>query len=61
MLTIDLGGGQVADVQVASEFRSLDLHGASGRVDYVRRTISQAYMDQAGDYLFLRDGRLLRE
>lgn len=61
LLSIDLGEGRVADVQVAPEFRSLDFNSASGQVEYVRRTIAQSYMDQPGDYMFLRDGRLLRE
>ena len=56
VVSIDLGGGQVADVRVAPAFANLDPAAVNVRVDYLRDTIIQNFTRQSGAYTFARDG-----
>ena len=56
LLSIDLGGGQVADVHVQPAFLNLDVAAASTRVDYLKATILQNFSSVSGTYTFARDG-----
>jgi hypothetical protein len=56
LLSIDLGGGQVADVHVQPAFLNLDVAAASTRVDYLKATILQNFSSASGTYTFARDG-----
>ena len=55
-LTIDLGGGQAADVHVQPAFAALDPGAVAMRVDYLRNTILQNFSGQSNSYTFARDG-----
>ena len=55
-ISIDLGGGQVADVHVLPAFANLDPASINVRVDYLRDTILQNFSNQSGTYSFARDG-----
>ena len=55
-VSIDLGGGQVADVHVQSAFANLDPAAVNVRVDYLRDTILQNFSNHSGSYNFARDG-----
>lgn len=55
-VSIDLGGGQTADVHVQAAFGSLDAAAVNVRVDYLRETIVQNFSRQSGTYRFARDG-----
>ncbi len=55
-VSIDLGGGQVADVHVQPAFGSLDPASVNVRVDYLRDTIVQNFSRQSARYSFARDG-----
>jgi hypothetical protein len=55
-VSIDLGGGQVADVHVLQAFANLDPASVNVRVDYLRDTILQNFSKQSGSYSFARDG-----
>ena len=55
-LTIDLGGGQTADVHVQPAFAALDPSAVAMRVDYLRNTIMQSFAGQPSTYTFARDG-----
>ena len=55
-LTIDLGGGQAADVHVQPAFAALDPRAVAMRVDYLRSTILQNFSGQSNSYTFARDG-----
>jgi hypothetical protein len=56
LLSIDLGGGQVADVHVQPAFLNLDTASVSTRVDYLKATILQNFSSASGTYSFARDG-----
>jgi hypothetical protein len=58
LLSIDLGSGQIANVQAAPQFGSLERVAMDERVDYVRGVIQQVYGAQVGLYRFTRDGRV---
>ncbi len=60
-LSIDLGGGQTADVKVLSAFSSLDPAGVAVRVDYLRDTILQHFDSQSHGYVFNRDGSVSQD
>ena len=55
-VSIDLGGGHVADVHVLPAFANLDPAAVNVRVDYLRDTILQNFSSQSGSYSFARDG-----
>lgn len=55
-VSIDLGGGQTADVHVQAAFGNLDAASVNTRVDYLRETIVQNFSRQSGTYSFARDG-----
>ncbi len=56
VVSIDLGGGQVANVHVLPAFGNLDAASVNVRVDYLRDTILQNFSNQSGSYSFARDG-----
>ena len=56
LVSIDLGGGQVADIHVLPAFANLDPAAINVRVDYLRDTILQNFSNQSGSYSFARDG-----
>ena len=56
VVSIDLGGGQTADVHVLPAFANLDPAAVNVRVDYLRDTILQNFSNQSGSYSFARDG-----
>ncbi len=56
LVSIDLGGGQVADIHVLPAFANLDPAAINVRVDYLRDTILQNFSNQSGSYNFARDG-----
>jgi hypothetical protein len=56
IVSIDLGGGQTADVRVLPAFANLDPAAVNVRVDYLRDTILQNFSNQSGSYSFARDG-----
>ncbi len=56
LLSIDLGGGQVADVHVQPAFQNLDTAAINARVDYLKATILQNFSGTSGTYSFARDG-----
>jgi hypothetical protein len=56
VLSIDLGGGQVANVHVQPAFAALDPTAMNTRVDYLRQTILQSFSSQTASYTFARDG-----
>jgi len=58
LLLIDLGGEQVANVNVAPAFEALDLPSMNMRVDHVRTTITQSFAPRTANYSFERDGSL---
>ncbi len=60
-VSIDLGGGKVADVHVLSAFANLDPAAVNVRVDYLRDTILQNFSRQSGSYSFARDGSVSME
>ncbi len=60
-ISIDLGGGQVADVHVLPAFANLDPAAINMRVDYLRDTILQHFSHQSGSYSFARDGSVSLE
>ncbi len=60
-ISIDLGGGQVADVHVLPAFANLDPAAINVRVDYLRDTIVQNFSRQSGSYSFARDGSVSLE
>ncbi len=60
-ISIDLGGGQVADVHVLPAFANLDPAAINVRVDYLRDTILQHFPHQSGNYSFARDGSVSLE
>ena len=60
-ISIDLGGGQVADVHVLPAFANLDPAAINLRVDYLRDTILQHFSHQSGSYSFARDGSVSLE
>ena len=60
-ISIDLGGGQVADVHVLPAFANLDPAAINVRVDYLRDTILQNFSRQSGTYSFARDGSVSLE
>lgn len=55
-VSIDLGGGKVADIHVLPAFVNLDPAAVNVRVDYLKDTILQNFAAQSGDYSFARDG-----
>lgn len=55
-VSIDLGGGQTADVHVQPAFGSLDAASVNVRVDYLHDTIVQNFSRQSASYSFARDG-----
>ena len=61
IVSIDLGGGQVADVHVLQAFANLDPAAVNVRVDYLRDTILQNFSNQSGSYSFARDGSVSME
>lgn len=60
VLLVDLGGGQAATVVVAPEFERLDMVAMNGRVDHIRRLITQDSPGQSASYTFRRDGTVVR-
>jgi hypothetical protein len=60
-VSIDLGGGQVADVHVLPAFANLDPASINVRVDYLRDTILQSFSSQSASYSFARDGSVALE
>ncbi len=56
IVSIDLGGGQVADVHVLPAFGALDQAAVNVRVDYLRDTIVQNFSHHSASYSFARDG-----
>ncbi len=56
LLSIDLGGGQVADVHVQPAFQNLDTAAINARVEYLKATILQNFSSTSGTYSFARDG-----
>ena len=56
VVSIDLGGGQTADVHVQPAFGNLDPQAVNVRVDYLRETIMQNFSSQSNSYTFARDG-----
>ena len=60
-ISIDLGGGQVADVHVLPAFANLDPAAINMRVDYLHDTILQNFSRQSGSYSFARDGSVSLE
>lgn len=60
-VSIDLGGGQVADVHVLPAFANLDPASVNVRVDYLRDTILQNFSSQSATYSFARDGSVSLE
>ena len=60
-ISIDLGGGQVAEVHVLPAFANLDPAAINLRVDYLRDTILQNFPRQSGSYSFARDGSVSLE
>lgn len=55
-VSIDLGGGQIADVHVQAAFANLDPSAVNTRVDFLRDTILENFSRQSGSYTFSRDG-----
>ncbi len=55
-VSVDLGGGQVADIHVLPAFASLDPAAVNLRVDYLKDTILQNFTAKSGSYTFARDG-----
>ena len=55
-VSIDLGGGRIADVHVLPAFGNLDPAAINVRVDYLRATILQSFPPQSGSFNFNRDG-----
>ncbi len=55
-VSIDLGGGQVADIHVLPAFGNLDPAAINVRVDYLKDTILQSFSAKSGSYNFARDG-----
>ena len=55
-VSIDLGGGQVAEVHVLPAFGSLDVASTNLRIDYLRQTILQNFSSRSAAYNFARDG-----
>jgi hypothetical protein len=55
-VSIDLGGGQTADVHVQPAFANLDPQAINVRVDYLRETILRSFSNQSNSYTFARDG-----
>ncbi len=60
-ISIDMGGGHVADVHVLPAFANLDPAAINVRVDYLRETILQHFPHQSGSYSFARDGSVSLE
>ncbi len=60
-ISIDLGGGQVAEIHVLPAFANLDPAAINMRVDYLRDTILQHFSRQSGSYSFARDGSVSLE
>ncbi len=60
-VTLDLGGGQVADVHVQPAFADLDFAAMNVRVDYLHDTILQNFSNQSDSYTFGRDGSVTRD
>jgi hypothetical protein len=56
LLSIDLGGGQVADVYVQPAFQNLGVEAVNTRVDFLKATILQNFSAQSATYSFARDG-----
>ncbi|MEJ1976137.1 MAG: hypothetical protein WDN49_08595 [Acetobacteraceae bacterium] len=52
LLSIDLGGGQVADVRVQPSFQNLDVPAVNTRVDYLKATILQNFSSASATYSF---------
>ena len=55
-VSVDLGGGQVADIHVLPAFANLDPAAVNLRVDYLKDTILQNFTAKSGSYTFARDG-----
>ncbi len=55
-VSIDLGGGQTADIHVQPAFGALDPQAINVRIDYLRDTIVQNFSTQSNSYTFARDG-----
>ncbi len=55
-VSVDLGGGQVADIHVLPAFANLDPAAVNVRVDYLKDTILQNFTAKSGSYTFARDG-----
>ena len=60
VLSIDLGGSQVADVRVQAPFLALDPSAVNTRVDYLKQTILENFSGRSGGYVFNRDGSVSR-
>ncbi len=55
-VSIDLGGGQTAEIHVQPAFANLDPQAINVRIDYLRDTIVQNFSRQSSSYTFARDG-----
>ena len=60
VISIDLGGGHVAQVHALPAFGRLDPAAINTRVDYLKQTILENFPYGSGSYLFNRDGSLTR-
>ncbi len=56
VISIDLGGGQVADVHVLPAFGRLDQAAVNMRVDYLKQTILENFSSASASYSYNRDG-----
>lgn len=61
VISIDLGGGQVADVHVLAAFGRLDQSAVDMRVDYLKQTILENFPAASANYSYNRDGSVTRE
>jgi hypothetical protein len=57
-LTIDMGGGRVAQVRVLPAFQGLDQAGMNARVDYIKQTILENFPPGSASFVFARDGSI---
>ena len=60
LISIDLGGGQVADVRVLPAFGRLDQISVYTRIDYLKQVILTNFPPGSATYLFNRDGSVTR-